>query len=73
MLHRVRDFRSDVQNARLQRRKEILIEIPAGMPDSAECFTVSPRRSLSRFRSSISAKRLSAKGWYKRFSKRIVL
>ena len=59
--------------ARLRRRKEIIIEVPEGTPESHEFFSVRPRDKLNRFRDSISPARLTEKGWYKRYTKRVVL
>ncbi len=55
-------------------QRELLIDVvDASLPESPECFAVRPQAKLNRFRGLISAKRLSHKGWYKRYTKKIVL
>ena len=58
---------------RLRHRKEIIIEVPEGTPESHEFFFPQPQVKLNQFRDSISSARLSEKGWYKRYSRRVIL
>ena len=49
--------------------RPLVVEIPEGIPETWECFTVRPRRALSRHRRGISSERLTPKGFYKRYSR----
>ena len=55
-------------------QRELVIDVgDQPFVDSPDCFTVRPRTKLNRFRHSISSTRLTHRGWYKRYAKKIAL